>query len=121
MNKAAFVKAETRLLNKKEDLFKHPNPNKWDITPEDLAKADKKELLKNKDYAFKFMMGKETNHVEKLKQFYVYYSNQLFSEFNRLRNMNGNRHKERVVKLSQNHSDIMSDVIKFFLFIFSYF
>ncbi len=58
MNKAAFIKAETRILNKKEDLFKHPNINKWDISNEDLKKADKSELLKNKEYAFKFMMGK---------------------------------------------------------------
>ena len=58
MNKAAFLKAETRLLSKKEDLFKQPNVSKWDISSEDMKKVDKSLLLKNKDYAFKFMMGK---------------------------------------------------------------
>ena len=58
MNKAAFIKADTRLVYKKEDLFKNPNLNKWDISTEDMKKADKSLLTKNKDYAFKFMMGK---------------------------------------------------------------
>ena len=59
MNKAAFVKADTRLVSKKEDLFKNfPNLNKWDISTDDMKKADESLLMKNKDYAFKFMMGK---------------------------------------------------------------
>lgn len=58
MNKNAFLKAETKLLSKKEDLFKHQNINKWDINSEDLKKIDKSQLVKNKVYAFKYMMGK---------------------------------------------------------------
>lgn len=45
-----------------------------------------------------------------MKQFYAYYTRQLFNEFDRIRTLNGKRHKDRVVKLSQNYSDLMSDV-----------
>lgn len=58
INKAAFFKAETRLITKKEDLFKNPNINRWEISQDDLKKIDKTEIMKNKDYAFKFMMSK---------------------------------------------------------------
>jgi hypothetical protein len=58
MNKAAFLKADSRLVSKKEDLFKHQNVNKWEINQEDIKKIDKSELLRNKEYAFKYMMGK---------------------------------------------------------------
>lgn len=57
-NKAAYFKAESRLISKKEDLFKHPNLNKWDISPDDLKQVDKSRLTKDKEYAFKFMMTK---------------------------------------------------------------
>lgn len=49
-----------------------------------------------------------------LRQYYAYYTRQLFNEFDRIRTLNGERHKDRVVKLSQNYSDLMSDV-KIFL------
>ena len=58
INKAAYFKAESRLVAKKEDLFKNPNLNKWDIAPEDLKQVDKTKLTKDKEYAFKFMMSK---------------------------------------------------------------
>ncbi len=58
MNKNAYYKAETRLTQKKEDLFKQGNIARWEISPEELKKIDKNELLKNKDYAFSKMMYK---------------------------------------------------------------
>lgn len=45
-------------MAKKEDLFKHPNINKWDISSEDLKHIDKGKLTKDKEYAFRFMMAK---------------------------------------------------------------
>ena len=67
INKAAYVKAESRLIAKKEDLFKNPNLNKWDIAPEDVKKLDKTELTKNKEYAFKFMMSKVIKFLNSFK------------------------------------------------------
>ncbi len=58
MNRNAFIKADTRLTQKKEELFKNPNISRWDISPEELKKCDKNVLVKNKDYAFSRMMHK---------------------------------------------------------------
>jgi hypothetical protein len=58
MNKNAYYKAETRLIQKKEDLFKQGNILRWEMSPDDQKKYDKNELLKNKDLAFTKMMFK---------------------------------------------------------------
>jgi hypothetical protein len=58
MNKNAYYKAETRLIQKKEDLFKQGNIQRWEMSPEDLKKYDKNDFMKNKDLAFSKMMFK---------------------------------------------------------------
>jgi hypothetical protein len=58
MNKNAYYKAETRLMQKKEELFKQGNILRWEIPSEDLNKLDKNALLKNKEYAFCKIMPK---------------------------------------------------------------
>ena len=78
LNKTNFLKAEEKLLIKKEELYKNKNIEKWNINSFDLKKADKIELINNKEYAFKFMMTKESFKVENLKEIYIYYLNQLF-------------------------------------------
>ena len=58
MNRHAYYKAETRLNMKKEDLFKQGNVIRWEISPEELKKCDKNDLIKNKEYAFSKMLPK---------------------------------------------------------------
>lgn len=94
---------------KKEDLFRTGNVAKWEITPEEI-KTINKEMLKNKDYAFSKMMGKETNHVNYLKQNYAFYTYQLFSEYERIKKLNSSIHSKHFVQLSEKHTDILTDV-----------
>lgn len=129
MNKNAYYKADARLMQKKEELFKQANLLRWEIPPEEMNKMDKNLLIKNRDYAYSKMMPKvhqkflynfnffkkETQHVHTLKENYGYYTYQLLSEFDRLRNLNGGRHKVHVTTVSSNHSDILADVKIFIL------
>jgi hypothetical protein len=61
MHKNAYYKAETRLNLKKEELFKQGNLIRWEISPEEIKKCDKNELMKNKEYAFSKMLVKVYN------------------------------------------------------------
>lgn len=61
MNRSAYYKAETKLSQKKEELFRHGNVSKWEILPEELKNIDKNEISKNKEYAFSKMLGKVNN------------------------------------------------------------
>lgn len=58
MNKNAYLKAQSRLELKKEELFKQGNIARWEVSVEDQKKYDKNELLKNKHLAFSTMMPK---------------------------------------------------------------
>jgi hypothetical protein len=113
INKSAYYKAESRLNLTKENLFRQGNIARWEITPEEIKNCDKNELLKNRDYAFSKMLQKESFHVNQLKINYGFYSNQQIDEFDRIRELNGVRHKKHVISLSSNHSDILADVKDF--------
>ena len=67
MHKNAYYKAESRLMQKKEELFKQGNIARWELSPEDLKKYDKNELLKNKELAFNKMMQKVKIFLNKNK------------------------------------------------------
>jgi hypothetical protein len=58
MNKNAYYKAEARLMQKKEELFKQANLLRWEIPAEEMNKLDKNQLIKNRDYAYSKMMPK---------------------------------------------------------------
>jgi hypothetical protein len=118
-NKSAYYKADARLTMKKEELFKQGNISKFEISPEEMKKiVDKSLLVRNKDYAFPLMMSKETCHVHLLRQNYAYYSTQFLNEFERIRMLNGQKHRTHIVGLSQSHSDILADV-KISIYIFN--
>lgn len=110
MSKNAYSKADSKLSYKKEEYFKSGLVQKWEIQPEDMNKLDKNELIRNKEMAYMYMLPKETQHVQLLKENYGYYSCQIHSEFDRLRSLNGIRHQDHVTRVSQNHSDILADV-----------
>jgi len=55
-NKYAFIKAETKLLQKKDEFFKSGNFSKWELSNEDTKL--KNELIKDKDLAYSKMLPK---------------------------------------------------------------
>ena len=55
-NKFAYIKAETKLLQKKDELFKIGNFSKWELSNEDQKL--KNVLLKDKDLAYSKMLPK---------------------------------------------------------------
>ncbi len=56
INKSIYFKAKEKLFNKKKELFKIKNYEKWNINLFEFEKANKNELINNKVYAFKYML-----------------------------------------------------------------
>lgn len=108
LNKAAYYSGEERLAQKKEVLYKRGDITKWELDPNDLE--NKQELVTNKDSAVLKMLPRETKHVFELKLFYGYYLNQIIDEYQRIRDMNGKRHKERIFSYAQSHSSIIAEL-----------
>lgn len=69
-------------------------------------------LAKNKDYSFKYMLPKESENVLGMKKLYGYYSTQLLNDFDRVRNLNAEKHKSQFIKLSEKLSEIITNVRK---------
>ncbi len=55
-NKSAFTKAESKLLQKKDEFFKTANFPKWELSNENFK--IKNELIKDKDLAYSKMLPK---------------------------------------------------------------
>lgn len=91
-------------------MFKLGQVNKYEIPNDVLNKLDLKLLTKNKEYAFENMLPKEQELIVQLKRTYAFYNTNLLSEFRRIRNLNGEKHKKQFIRLSEKHTDILTDV-----------
>ena len=93
-NKNLFYKSFEKLINNKESLFKQQDLTLWGLNQQDMD--NKLMLLKNKEYAFSKMLPNETKKVGNFKNFYGCYLNSIIDEFERIRELNGVRHKDNV-------------------------
>ena len=93
-NKSLYNKSFERLYTNKESLFKQQDLTLWGLSQQDMD--NKLMLLKNKEYAFSKMLPKETKKVSKFKNFYGCYLNSIIDEYERIRELNGTRHKDNV-------------------------
>ena len=97
-----FDKKEQKLLAKKDKLFQTQDITKWCFEgPQDEMIRRRDELVKNKQKAFRFMMTKETQELEYLREEYFFYSNQCLSEVRRIGHDNGQLLSDHFVTMSQ--------------------
>jgi len=119
-NKNTYNKNERYLINRKEDLFRKGDVNKWELNLEDRDKANN--LLQDKNSALMKIIPKETNNVIYMKKTYGYYLNRIIEEYERLKIINSHLHRKNLVnaceKLSEIYGDFQkgtSDIINFFI------
>ena len=93
-NQGIYQKALEKLDNIKENLYKQQDLTQWGLSQEDMD--NKMELLRNKEFAFSKMLPKETKRLNMIKAFYGGYLNCIISEYERLRFLNGKRHKDNI-------------------------
>lgn len=102
------------MLDKKEDIFKTGNISYYEIPSNVLCNLDKDSLIKNKDYAKSYMLPKETEAVLNLKRIYGCYLSNIINEFTRVKDLNGLKHKEQFILVSEKLSDIITTVIIYY-------
>jgi hypothetical protein len=91
-----YTKAQEKLLNTKESLFQKQDIDSWKLRKED--KANRIQLLSDKNLAFSKMLPQDTMKVYEYKCFYGGMLNSLIAEFERIRKINAKRHKENITK-----------------------
>ncbi len=91
-------------------MFKLGQIGKYEIPNDLLNKLDHQMLAKNKEYAFTHMLTRDNELVLNLKRQYAFYNTTVLYEFNRIKNLNGDNHKKQFIRVSEKHTDILTDV-----------
>ena len=105
-NRLIFMKAFEKLTSLKENVYKQDISN-WGLNSFDMEL--KSQLLTNKNLAFSKMLPNETKKVDELRHNYGFYLNSLISEFERIRELNGKRHKNHVINFIKNITETLND------------
>lgn len=106
-NKSVYVKAYDKLKATKETLFRQKDLNLWGLEQKDID--NKLLLLQDPQLAYSKMLPKDTKKVTELRNFYGMYLNSIISEFERIRRLNGIRHRENVTNFIQGFTSIITD------------
>lgn len=110
IHKNTFTKNERYLINKKEDLYRKGDVNKWELDPND--NVDHTKLLQNKNIALMKIIPKETNNVINMKKNYGYYLNRIIDEYERIKSINSFLHKKNLVNACEKINEIYGDFQK---------
>jgi len=118
-NKNTYTKNMRNLINKKEDLFKKGDTNRWELDIQD--KNNIQNLVQDKSLALMKIMPKDTNNVIGLKKTYGFYLNRIIEEYERIKKINCNLHKKNLIhdceKMIEIYGDFQkgtADIINFF-------
>ena len=117
--KNTYTKNERYLINKKEDLFKKGDINKWDLNIQD--KNNVNNLIQDKNLIIPKILPKETINVINMKKIYGFYLNRMIEEYERIKAINSENHKknliyacERTVEIYGDFQKGTADIINFF-------
>ena len=108
--KSIYYKLERNLISRKEELFKRGDVSKWDLDAQEKSNANT--LLQDKSSALFKICSKDTNTCIQRRIYYGYYLNKAIEEFERVRNLIGNFHKDNFMDYCRNLSDIISEFHK---------
>ena len=104
LHKANLNKVEPKLLEKKEKLFKTKDVSKWELEKE--AQKYAKGLVENKELALELMLPRETAEVQKLKDRYVFFTNQCLREVKRTNENDTEEGREQFKTISRTMQEV---------------
>ena len=118
-NRNTYNKNERSLMNKKEELFKKGDTNKWELNSDD--KNISGSLISDKPNALIKILPKDTNNVINMKKSYGFYLNRLIEEYERFREINSDLHKKimirtciKLIEIYGDYQKATADIMNFF-------
>jgi len=105
-----YMRISRHLINRKKDLYKRGDKNKYELN-ENIDINDKKTLLK-------YMLPKDTINCIKNKMIYGFYLNELIKEYEKMRKINSYFHKRKIcyfckeqITICSEYTRILGDII----------
>ena len=118
-NRNTYNKNERSLMNKKEELFKKGDTNKWELNSDD--KNISGNLISDKPNALIKILPKDTNNVINMKKSYGFYLNRIIEEYERFREINSDLHKKimirtciKLIEIYGDYQKAITDIMNFF-------
>ena len=118
-NRNTYNKNERSLMNKKEELFKKGDTNKWELNSDD--KNISGNLISDKPNALIKILPKDTNNVINMKKSYGFYLNRIIEEYERFREINSDLHKKimirtciKLIEIYGDYQKATADIMNFF-------
>jgi hypothetical protein len=118
-NRNTYNKNKRRLMNKKEELFKKGDTNKWELNSDD--KNISGNLISDKPNALIKILPKDTNNVINMKKSYGFYLNRIIEEYERFREINSDLHKKimirtciKLIEIYGDYQKAITDIMNFF-------
>ena len=118
-NRNIYNKNERSLMNKKEELFKKGDTNKWELNSDD--KNISGNLISDKPNALIKILPKDTNNVINMKKSYGFYLNRIIEEYERFREINSDLHKKimirtciKLIEIYGDYQKAITDIMNFF-------
>ena len=105
-----YMRISRHLINRKKDLLKRGDKNKYELN-ENIDINDKKTLLK-------YMLPQDTINCIKNKMIYGFYLNELIKEYEKMRKINSYFHKRKIcyfckeqITICSEYTRILGDII----------
>ena len=105
-----YMRISRHLINRKKDLLKRGDKNKYELN-ENIDINDKKALLK-------YMLPQDTINCIKNKMTYGFYLNELIKEYEKMRKINSYFYKRKIcyfckeqITISSEYTRILGDII----------
>ena len=118
-NRNIYNKNERNLMNRKEELFKKGDTNKWELNSDD--KNISGNLISDKPNALIKILPKDTNNVINMKKSYGFYLNRIIEEYERFREINSDLHKKimirtciKLIEIYGDYQKAITDIMNFF-------
>ena len=105
-----YYRTARYLMNKKEDLFRSKDVQRWEMDPNE--KTNVNSLLDNKLSALFKMCVKDTDRAVQRRTYYGYYLNQFIEEYERVRKLNGRLYKKNLNNFCKKLNDIITEFHK---------
>eukprot|EP00826_Nyctotherus_ovalis_P005513 TRINITY_DN11248_c0_g1_i8.p1 TRINITY_DN11248_c0_g1~~TRINITY_DN11248_c0_g1_i8.p1 ORF type:complete len:234 (+),score=47.65 TRINITY_DN11248_c0_g1_i8:88-789(+) len=97
--KESCLTTNKALTGRKEALFGQESTDGWEIRKDCPHSLEK--LLKNKEIAFSVMLPRETERLQKLREFYGYFCNELPKEYRRISEGKTERVREVLIDMGR--------------------
>ena len=104
-----YYKYYKDLIKRKNELYKKNDPTKWELSTDDIKNMSS--LKDDKNLALSKILAKDTKNIIELKKVYGFYLNSIIEEYDRIKSLHSNLHKDKIIYFCNEQTNMFNDFI----------